>query len=94
MVVEHNYYKLLGISPKATLAEIKKAYREKAKLYHPDVNNHKQAEKLFVLINEAHEVLSDENKRYLFDLKLKYGSQKKKNHPRDFHYDWNSFNCR
>lgn len=63
-----DYYKILGISKKATEAEIKKAYRKLARKYHPDLNpNDKVAEKKFKEINEAHEVLSDPKNRKQYD---------------------------
>jgi curved DNA-binding protein CbpA len=59
-----DYYKTLGVGKKATAKEIKKAYRKLARKYHPDVNpNDSQAEVRFKEINEAHEVLSDSEKR-------------------------------
>ena len=52
------YYIILGISPAATIAEIKKAYRSKAKSMHPDVNKSPNAHEQFVLLNEAYEYLT------------------------------------
>lgn len=63
-----DYYKILGVSKKATEAEIKKAYRKLARKYHPDLNpNDKVAEKKFKEINEANEVLSDSKNRIKYD---------------------------
>ncbi len=53
----NNYYHILGVTPNATLEQIKKAYREKAKLYHPDVNKAADAHDHFILVNEAYEYL-------------------------------------
>lgn len=66
--MENNYYKLLGVSPTATEAEIKQAYRLKAKLLHPDHNNNNEAaaEKLIV-INQAYAVLSNKTERAKYD---------------------------
>ncbi|WP_022825717.1 DnaJ C-terminal domain-containing protein [Hymenobacter norwichensis] len=63
-----DYYKALGVDKKATNDQIKKAYRKLARQYHPDVNpNNAEAERKFKEINEAHEVLSDEEKRRKYD---------------------------
>lgn len=51
------YYKILGVSPNASEAEIKKAYRKKARLFHPDVSEQPNAEEKFVEVNEAYEYL-------------------------------------
>lgn len=67
-----NYYSILGISVQALPEEIKKAYRKLAKEFHPDINlNNAFSEARFKEINEANAVLSDVNKRRLYDLKLK-----------------------
>lgn len=68
----YNYYKILDIARTATTEDIKRAYRGKAKVMHPDVNNSPKANELFLIINEAYEVLIDSNKRYLHDLRLDY----------------------
>ena len=58
----------MGVPKNATEAEIKKAYRELAKKYHPDLHpGDKGAEAKFKEINEAYEVLSDKNKRARYD---------------------------
>jgi len=64
-----DYYDLLGVPPNATLEEIKSAYRQLALRYHPDRNpGSKTAEEEFKKISEAYQVLSDPEKRKLYDL--------------------------
>lgn len=70
MVTKRDYYEILGIKKNATLDEIKKAYREMALRYHPDRVPHeqkKEAEEKFKEISEAYAVLSDSQKRALYD---------------------------
>ena len=63
-----DYYKILGVDKSASEAEIKSAYRKLARKHHPDLNpNDKEAHKRFQQINEAHEVLSDPEKRKKYD---------------------------
>ncbi len=63
-----NYYDVLGVAPNASEAEIKKAFRNLARKYHPDVAKDKAtAEPRFKEINEANEVLSDPDKRRKYD---------------------------
>lgn len=63
-----DYYKLLELDRTASQADIKKAYRRLARKYHPDLNpNDKEAQLRFQQINEAHEVLSDPEKRKKYD---------------------------
>ncbi|CAI2167682.1 18445_t:CDS:2 [Funneliformis geosporum] len=68
------YYEILGVSEDASESEIKKAYRNLAKQYHPDKNlGNKEGEEKMKEINEAYEVLSDPQKRQNYDL---YGSDR------------------
>lgn len=63
-----DYYKTLGVAKNASAEDIKKAYRKLARKLHPDVNpNDKEAHKKFQQVNEAHEVLSDPEKRKKYD---------------------------
>jgi len=61
-----DYYTILGVAKTASLDEIKKAYRKLALKYHPDQGG-KETEARFKEINEAYQVLSDENKRAQYD---------------------------
>jgi curved DNA-binding protein CbpA len=63
------YYDLLEISPTSTQEEIKKSYRSLVLKYHPDKN--KDGEEHFKQIQEAYEVLSDENRRANYDISLR-----------------------
>ncbi len=68
-----DYYEALGISRSADEKEIRSAYRKLARKFHPDVNpNDKAAESRFKEVNQAHEVLSDPEKRKKYD---KYGDR-------------------
>ena len=66
-----NYYEILGVDKKASAADIKSAYRKLVKQYHPDLHpNDPQAAAKFKEINEANEVLSDDQKRAAYDYEL------------------------
>ena len=69
MAQKRDYYEVLGVQKNATDEELKKAYRKLAKKYHPDANpdNKEEAEKNFKEVNEAYEVLSDKQKRQMYD---------------------------
>lgn len=68
-MAKRDYYEILGISPNASSQEIKKAYRRLAVKYHPDKNrdNSKQAEEKFKEVSEAYKILSDVEKRKVYD---------------------------
>ena len=67
-MAEKDYYEILGVSKTASEAELKKAYRNLAKKYHPDKNKgNKEAENRFKEISEAYAVLSDKDKRDQYD---------------------------
>lgn len=66
-----NYYKILKISPNATTAEIKSAYRRLARKKHPDVNkNSEESAREFAQIAKAYKILSDPHERAAYDKKL------------------------
>ncbi len=68
MAERPDYYKILGVGKNASDEEIKKAYRKLARQYHPDRNHgNKQAEERFKEISQAHDVLSDPDKRKAYD---------------------------
>jgi molecular chaperone DnaJ len=68
MAERPDYYKTLGVGKNASEEEIKKAYRKLARQYHPDRNQgDKQAEERFKQISQAHDVLSDPDKRKTYD---------------------------
>ena len=65
---KRDYYEVLGLKKGATDAEIKKAYRQMAKKYHPDLNpDDPEAEAKFKEVNEANDVLSDPQKKARYD---------------------------
>lgn len=67
MSAKRDYYDVLGVERGATQEEVKKAFRRLARQYHPDVNKNSDAESRFKEINEAYEVLSDPEKRSMYD---------------------------
>ncbi|KAL6003469.1 hypothetical protein ACLOJK_023699 [Asimina triloba] len=64
---DKDYYATLKLSRNATLQEIKSSYRNLARKYHPDMNKNPGAEEKFKEISAAYEVLSDDEKRSLYD---------------------------
>ena len=68
MAEKRDYYEVLGVSKTATDAEIKKAFRQQAKKYHPDIHpGDKECEEKFKEAQEAYAVLSDPDKRRQYD---------------------------
>ncbi|YAI81833.1 MAG: J domain-containing protein [cyanobacterium endosymbiont of Rhopalodia sterrenbergii] len=70
----NSYYALLGLYPSASAIEIRRAYRELSKRYHPDTTNLQPevATKQFQKLNEAYGTLSNPERRSLYDLKIGY----------------------
>ena len=67
-LTKRDYYEVLGVSRDADEAAIKRAYRKLAKKYHPDTNaGDKKAAEAFTEVSEAYSVLSDKEKRKLYD---------------------------
>lgn len=81
-----NYYEELGIKKEASVGEVKRAYRQLAKRYHPDRKpGDDQAAKRFVRIVTAYETLMDEDKRKVYDNSLPTkGKSQDSSHPKDF----------
>lgn len=67
MSTKRDYYEVLGVQRNASPEEIKKAFKRLARQYHPDVNKEPEADTRFKEINEAHSVLSDSQKRAMYD---------------------------
>ena len=67
----NDYYSILQLSPQATEAEIKKAYRKLSLLWHPDKNKSSESTATFIRINEAYSVLINPEKRTRYDALLK-----------------------
>lgn len=77
-----DYYELLGIKKEATEQEIKSAYRQMAKKYHPDINKTEEASKIIISLNEAKETLLDKEKREEYNIlleEIKHSKQVSKN---------------
>ncbi|WP_125604363.1 molecular chaperone DnaJ [Lapidilactobacillus bayanensis] len=66
-MADRDYYDVLGVGKDASEADIKKAYRQLSKKYHPDINKAPDAEAKFKEVNEAYETLSDSQKRASYD---------------------------
>lgn len=67
-MAKRDYYDILGVAKNATADDLKKAFRKKAMEYHPDKNpGNKEAEKKFKELNEAYDVLKDDQKRAAYD---------------------------
>jgi molecular chaperone DnaJ len=85
MTDKRDYYEVLGINRGASPDDIRRAYRNLAKEFHPDVNKSPEAEGKFKEINEAYAVLSDQERRAAYD---RYGHAGLKGMPIDFNFDF------
>jgi molecular chaperone DnaJ len=70
-MIESNHYDTLNVSPKATAAEIKQAYRRLAKLFHPDSQSKTADPDKIVKLNAAYEVLGDPTRRRAYDRQMR-----------------------
>ena len=74
METNKDYYDILGVAKNANMDQIKYAYKTLAKKWHPDKHNNKErAQKNFINISEAYQILSDPNKKKQYDKSLMYG---------------------
>ncbi|XP_013182257.1 PREDICTED: dnaJ homolog subfamily C member 16 [Papilio xuthus] len=83
-----NPYEILGVHRRATLPEIRKAYRQLAKEWHPDKNEDPNAESRFVEIKQAYELLSDMERRQAYDL---YGITNEDEHMYKQRHDYSQY---
>lgn len=67
--MEYNFYKILGVQTTAGTSEIKRTYRQLAFKFHPDRNEDVKAKEYFQLLTEAYSILSDPEKRKIYDKK-------------------------
>lgn len=89
-----NHYETLGVAPSAREDDIKKAYRNLAKKYHPDKNkNDPKAQEKFIAISNAYDVLSDASKRreYDFSLRQEQHQQQSDSRSKSYHHPASSF---
>ncbi|KAG9277166.1 dnaJ homolog subfamily B member 9 [Astyanax mexicanus] len=89
-VCESDYYSVLGVPCCATEKEIKKAFRQLALRFHPDKNHSPDAQQIFTQITHAYEVLSDQERRRLYDqtyLSAQCSKKKGKSDPGCMHHD-------
>lgn len=70
--LRYDHYKVLGVPRDATSKEIKRAYRERVKQWHPDRNESEQASEVFHALHEAYLTLKDEGSRTAYDERLRF----------------------
>lgn len=89
--IRKDYYKILGISPDSTFAEIKSAYRKLARKYHPDVNNAPESVQKFKDITEAYGTLSDDVARKKYNVLYGFYSSSQKQNTAEKHEQSSSY---
>jgi DnaJ-class molecular chaperone len=77
--MNNNYYDILGVAKDADQATIKKAYRQLAKKYHPDISKEPDAADRFAKIAEAYDVIGDATKRQQYDTYGRYDNSQFQN---------------
>lgn len=87
---QRDYYEVLGVARTASVEEIRKAYRKLARQYHPDVNKAPDAQKKFTEVQEAYDVLSDPEKRKMYDLGGDEAFRAAGGPGRSPHYTWSN----
>ena len=81
-----NCYEILGVSPKASVAEIRRSYRQKVKLLHPDISGNPETASEFSRVVHAYEILSDSRSRSIFDSEFFTRHQEKRTKSESFDY--------
>ena len=87
--MKKDHYEVLGIPNDSGPDIIRRGYLDKVRMVHPDINPSADAHKEFILLKEAYDVLMDENKRMIYDMKIKQAATTKRN-VENFHYDFKS----
>ncbi len=82
-----NYYTILGVAKDASQDDIKRAYRKKAKEFHPDVNKAPEAQDMMKKVNAAYDVLSDPQKKQHYD---RFGQNPQNNYSNQSQYQGNT----
>ncbi|XP_068153166.1 dnaJ homolog subfamily C member 16 [Drosophila tropicalis] len=89
LCITDNPYTTLGVNSHATIQEIRRAYKQLAKEWHPDKNKNPEAEEKFVEIKKAYELLSDNDRRHIFD---RHGVTNEDSHFLKQKHDYSGYN--